>query len=144
LQREGIIRRSTTHGLCGTAAYKLWTGAKHRAKLKGIEFDIKPEDVVVPKVCPVLGVVLESTGKRSSGPQPQSPTLDRIDSSIGYIKGNIWVISHRANSLKSDATLDELSKLAFAVAKTRHDRDVNSARNALNFGAGSAHEVVYA
>jgi hypothetical protein len=42
----------------------------------------------------------------------ESPTLDRIDNSKGYIVGNVWVISMRANRLKSDATVDELMMLA--------------------------------
>ncbi len=41
----------------------------------------------------------------------ESPSLDRIDSTKGYTKGNIWVISNRANTLKNDATLSELKLL---------------------------------
>jgi len=28
--------------------------------------------------------------------------------SKGYVKGNVWVISHRANTMKSNADLDEM------------------------------------
>jgi hypothetical protein len=44
-----------------------------------------------------------------------SPSLDRIDTSKGYVKGNVWVISWRANKLKSDATLAELESIVLAL-----------------------------
>lgn len=34
-----------------------------------------------------------------------------IDSSKGYIKGNVWVVSKRANTIKNNATLEELELL---------------------------------
>jgi hypothetical protein len=39
------------------------------------------------------------------------PTLDRIDSTKGYIKENIQVISFKANRLKNNATVDELKSI---------------------------------
>lgn len=81
------------------------TGAKRRAMLKGIEFSITINDIVVPAVCPVLGIPLvvnENSAKENS------PTLDRVDVSKGYVAGNIFVISARANRLKNDASLDEM------------------------------------
>lgn len=81
--------------------------AKHRAKKKGLNFNLTVEDVVVPERCPVLGCVLER-GK-GKGPKRNSPTLDRIDSAKGYVSGNVRVISFRANALKSDASLEEIA-----------------------------------
>jgi hypothetical protein len=92
----------------GNPAKRLWYAARARAKDKGIEFDIVVEDVVIPKLCPVLGLPLKWTGKQSDN----SASLDRIDNSKGYIKGNVVVVSRRANGLKSDASLEELAKLA--------------------------------
>lgn len=40
-----------------------------------------------------------------------SPTIDRINPKLGYIKGNVWVISNKANRFKNDATLEELELL---------------------------------
>ena len=88
--------------------------ARLRAATKGFEFNIDEGDVVIPKVCPVLG--LELTVGRGA-PGPCSPSLDRMDNSLGYVKGNVRVISNRANSLKSDATIEELrAVLAYVEA----------------------------
>ena len=77
----------------------MWSRAKYRAKQKGLDFNITKEDIVIPDTCPLLGTPMES------------PSLDRIDSTKGYVKGNVWVISNRANTLKNDATLTELKTL---------------------------------
>lgn len=92
-----------------TEAYLLQT-AKGRAKKKGWDFDLTVEDITIPEVCPVLGIPLfvRLGGK---GKNDNNPSLDRIDSTKGYVKGNVQVISWRANNLKSDGTLDEFIKL---------------------------------
>lgn len=60
-------------------------------------------------MCPVLGIPLfKGTGKLTDN----SPTLDRIDSTGGYTKDNVLVVSARANRIKSDATIEELLKVA--------------------------------
>ena len=48
-----------------------------------------------------------------------SPTLDKIIPSLGYVSGNIWIISHRANTIKSDASIDELLILAKRMTEKR-------------------------
>lgn len=81
--------------------------AKSRAKAKGLEFSLKPEDIVIPERCPVLWHTLKhSYGSYGSG--DWSPTIDRIDSTKGYTRDNVTVISARANRLKGDATVEEL------------------------------------
>lgn len=79
--------------------------ARIRARKLGLEFSIELSDIVIPKVCPVFGTPIHR------------PSLDRIDSSKGYTKDNVWVISWRANRLKSDATLKELENLVSALRK---------------------------
>jgi hypothetical protein len=81
--------------------------ARKRAKEKELEFNLDVSDIIIPTHCPVLGIKLERLDKRHSG----SPSLDRIDNTKGYIKGNIAVISWRANSIKKDATLEELKAI---------------------------------
>jgi hypothetical protein len=78
--------------------------ARERAKVKNLQFAITPDDIVVPKFCPLLGIEL----KRGEGKlHDNSPSLDRIDSTKGYIPKNVWVISHKANTMKRDSTLEE-------------------------------------
>jgi hypothetical protein len=81
------------------------------AKARGLEFTITAADIVIPDLCPVLGIKLENclgTGGRTDA----SVSLDRIDNSKGYVPGNVVVVSMRVNRIKSDATPDELKKIA--------------------------------
>lgn len=72
-----------------------------RAKKFGIPFDISLEDVPVPELCPVLGIPLfRGKGKLTNN----SPSIDRKVPAKGYVKGNVLVISYRANRLKYDCT----------------------------------------
>ena len=96
--------------------------ARHRALTRGLVFDLTPDDVVIPEVCPVLGVplVLRYTRPvRKVGGYRDSPALDRIDNNHGYLPGNVWVISHRANRLKLDASLKELRMMIDALIRAR-------------------------
>lgn len=90
--------------------------AAKRAKRDGTEFDLRFSDFEMPEVCPVLSIPLSvGEGKLHAG----SPSLDRIDPSRGYVKDNVWVISHRANRAKQDLSLDELRALVAAL-ESRH------------------------
>lgn len=86
---------------------------RRRALARGLEFTITEADVVIPSVCPILGIELRSTfgsGGRPGG-DAGSPSIDRIDNQRGYVPGNIVIVSWRANRIKSDATLAELKAL---------------------------------
>jgi hypothetical protein len=82
--------------------------AKARAKRSGLPFDIERKDVIIPDVCPVLGIKLF---RESKDTWKNAPSIDRIDNTKGYTKDNIMIISRRANILKKDASLDELIKI---------------------------------
>jgi hypothetical protein len=87
----------------------LWLGARRRARKYGLEFTISPSDIVIPMVCPILLIPLSiGDGKAHYG----SPTLDRKNPKIGYTSENIHVISFRANTIKSDASVEELKAVA--------------------------------
>lgn len=89
-----------------------------RAKKKGLDFNITIEDIVIPAICPRLKIPLFSRSGKSGG-GPNSPSVDRVDPSKGYIKGNVQVISWRANELKSNATVEEILLLAESFKKER-------------------------
>jgi len=89
---------------------RLLYNSRNRAGKIGIDFNLVEDDIVIPETCPLLGVKLErNTGKKTAS--DFSPSLDRIDSSKGYVKGNVWVISYRANKIKNNASLEELKLL---------------------------------
>jgi len=88
--------------------------AKGRAKRFGLPFRITSKDVFIPLICPILGIVLQ----RGLGQQrDNSPSLDRIIPQRGYVRGNIQVISNRANSIKRNATSQEIRKVADWLAR---------------------------
>lgn len=79
--------------------------AKSRAKKASIDFNLTIDDIIVPEMCPYLEIPLSvGDGKLHDS----SPSLDRIDPSKGYTKGNVEVISHLANKVKNNLTKDQL------------------------------------
>jgi hypothetical protein len=96
----------------GKREIRMLNAAKSRAKEKNLEFNITVEDIVIPEKCPLLGIeLMHGDGTRKTC-KSSSPSLDRIDSSKGYIKGNVWVISHKANTIKSNSTYEEFAMMA--------------------------------
>lgn len=94
------------------------SSAKKRAAAKGLPFDIDVEylNQIFPrdKKCPVFGVVMEP-GVR--GNFDLSPSLDKIIPEKGYVKGNLWYISMRANRIKSDHSISDLLTTAHAIQR---------------------------
>ena len=76
---------------------------RHKARKAGIEFDMTPADLQVPTTCP-FPLLPFDFGPKNGKPRPQSPSVDRIKPDRGYIRGNVRVISLRANVAKSDIT----------------------------------------
>jgi len=79
--------------------------AKTRANKRGLPFDITIDDVCIPSICPILGIPLMFGDGTAND---NSPQLDRIIPDLGYVKGNIQVISAKANRIKSNATQAEI------------------------------------
>jgi hypothetical protein len=98
------------------------SSAKTRAKRAGLPFGLTPE-ILLPlckDVCPVLGVPLAYERSPGRGIHAGSPTVDRLDNALGYVAGNVLVVSYRVNRIKNDATLDELKRvLAFYEEASR-------------------------
>ena len=88
--------------------------ARFRAKGLSVPFGLSPADIAIPEVCPYLGIPLvPGEGHTHAG----SPTIDRIIPALGYVKGNVQVISHKANAMKQDASPEMLRAFALAVLK---------------------------
>jgi hypothetical protein len=88
-------------------ARRLWGKSKKRAKADEIPFSISADDIFVPTHCPVFGCEL----KFEKGISNSQPSLDRLDNSLGYVPGNVRVISWRANYLKKDMTLEQMERM---------------------------------
>lgn len=93
--------------------HSLWKAAKGRALNRGLPFDLEVSDIVIPELCPILGVRLEPRSRFA-------PTLDRKKPLVGYVKGNVWVISKIANLMKSDASQEELERFADWIKHLKH------------------------
>ena len=100
-------RNATPEGWSSTASVRCHV----RARKIGVPCDLTAQDVIdaLPEgnICPVLGVPLQF----GQGVSRNNPSVDRIIPSLGYVKGNIAVISFRANTMKQDATVEEVRAL---------------------------------
>lgn len=90
----------------------LLNASKQRAKTKNREHSLTLQDIKelypLDGKCPVFGFDLEFN---SAGFRETSPSIDRIDSSKGYTRDNVQIISWKANHLKSYATVEDLEIL---------------------------------
>jgi len=83
--------------------------SRSRASSCNVPHTITSDDITIPRLCPVLGIPLFLTKGSYSD---NSPSIDRIVGEVGYVPGNIRIISKRANTIKSSATLDEVLAVA--------------------------------
>jgi len=115
-EKERAVKRAWTRS---NAISRMLTRAKKRAKDTGRAFSITKEHICLPEVCPLLGIPLKiGDGKLCAG----SPSLDCIVPRLGYVPGNVWVISHRANKIKNDASVVELRQIAEGLEKQLNGR----------------------
>ena len=102
--RENYYANRAKETLDGYCRFFL-ANIKARAKRKGLPFDLTLDDLIIPEFCPILGIRLV---KRRGKFADESPSVDRIVPALGYVKGNVTVISYRANRIKCHASLAEL------------------------------------
>ena len=88
--------------------------AKHRAKKRNLEFNLTKDDIVIPEVCPVLGIEIRPFDFH------HSPSIDRIDNTRGYTKDNIIVVSFKANQYKGAANIKDLRKVVEFYENLNH------------------------
>lgn len=88
---------------------------RRNKKKHPLGWDLEFEDLDFPTHCPLLGMELNYNG--GQGQSFNNASLDRIDSSKGYVKGNVLVISHYANQIKNCADLPTLEMLVENLRK---------------------------
>ena len=90
--------------------------SKFMARRRGIHFDLKYTDFEIPEYCPILNIKLTYLNE-SNGNHFSHSSLDRIDNSKGYIKGNVIVISRLANAMKNEANFEQLELFSENILK---------------------------
>ena len=85
---------------------------KSRARKNQIEFNLTIKDIIIPKECPVFKVPFVY------GDHDWTPSIDRINPNKGYIKGNVIIVSNKANIIKNNATFDEILKVGNFYSQT--------------------------
>jgi len=104
IQEQANVRRATIKGIIKYLLIR----ARKRAREGGLLFDLTENDIIIPDICPVLKIPLfQGNGKSIDN----SPSLDRLNNDLGYLKGNVMVVSHKANRLKSNGTIKEFRLL---------------------------------
>ena len=88
-----------------------WHGAKYRAERDSVPFCLTKEYLlsIATDECPVFHTPLEwgPSGLGAGKFKPNGPQLDRIEPELGYVVGNVAFISHRANRLKDNGTMQD-------------------------------------
>jgi hypothetical protein len=102
-------KKKKKHGHSNTHEYYLWKGCQNRAKKNNIPFNLEYTDVVIPQKCPILEIPIFKGNERHVA---NSPSLDRLVPELGYVKGNVRVISYKANTMKSNASIEEIKMFA--------------------------------
>ena len=98
-----------THGNTRDPRMVMYWSSKARAKRTGLIHTIEPADIPsIPSHCALLGIELSNEPEAY---REATPSLDRIDNTIGYVKGNLQIISSRANRLKNNASFSEIETL---------------------------------
>jgi len=93
---------------------------KKECKQKNLPFALTVADIVVPSHCPILGIPISLTEKHGNDNRAE---LDRIFGDLGYIKGNIQILSRKANRMKSNASFEELVKIGKWASKQIIDKE---------------------
>jgi hypothetical protein len=101
-------------------ARTMFYNAERRAKATGKSFRLSPDAFIecidrASGKCEVSGIPFVLDEKRS----PFAPSIDRIDSSIGYDPGNVRLVCHVANVAMNTWGMDPLVKLVDSFLRQR-------------------------
>ena len=82
--------------------------AKNRADKSNIPFNITLDDLIIPEKCPILETPLNWRESIRWEHPENVPSLDKIIPEKGYVKGNVCIISMMANTMKQNASFEQL------------------------------------
>lgn len=94
---------------------RLYNSAKSRAKKENLDFNLDLSDIIIPEECPYLKSKITNVYGTGFGYVPTNPSIDKVIPILGYVKGNIEVISCKANAMKQNASREELITFAKSV-----------------------------
>lgn len=84
---------------------------RRRCIYKNIPFSVTLTDLTpLPMVCPDLHIPIEYNNRRSA--THNSASVDRIIPSLGYVPGNVRIVSRQANVMKQNASPTQLVQIA--------------------------------
>ena len=99
--------------------YSKLHAALSRAKKHNLPFDITEQDIKdiwpIDNKCPALNIQFIIGGQDTKN--YDSPALDRIIPSKGYVKGNIQIVSALANGIMSSATPEQVIQVGHYFKK---------------------------
>lgn len=110
-----IARTRETNWRNSNPKKRLINCTRQTAKLKGLDHNITENDLELPTLCPLLGIPIDYTA--GNGKTMLKPSVDRINPELGYIKGNVELMSSLANTMKSKATPEQLVFFAREILK---------------------------
>ena len=112
LSKYALKYNRSIKGICSRAAGY----AKFRAKKKSLEYNIDTQYLISiypkNKLCPILGYKLEPFQNGKIGQSKYSPSLDRINPRLGYIKGNVQFVCGLANNMMNSAEGEDVIRFA--------------------------------
>jgi hypothetical protein len=101
--------------------YFMLKGAKYRSKIENLPFNLEESDIIIPEYCPILGIKLKQAEGYVSD---DSPSLDKKIPKLGYVKGNVAIISYLANKMKQNATPEQLEMFAKNIIPYLKNEDI--------------------
>lgn len=81
---------------------------KAQAKRKSVPFDLDVSDIIWVNVCPILNIELDYFAK---GKKANTVSFDRKNPDKGYVAGDVFILSNKANSCKSDLNVEQIERL---------------------------------
>lgn len=107
---KGILRKSFAH--------KYKAGAETRSINWDVSFEYLADLLILQDFkCALTGYSLDAKGRANNA------SLDRIDSSQGYIEGNLQWVTSKVNMMKQHYTQSEFIEICCAVAKQGNTYD---------------------